>query len=82
MRGSFGSLFARVAVVLLSAFLASSFAADAAKPNYLVTNDDVPPQNETSVTFYTVNANGLLTIKRKCPPVASASRAATSPQIA
>ena len=67
MRGSFGSLFARVAVVLLSAFLASSFAADAAKPNYLVTNDDVPPQNETSVTFYTVNANGLLTIKKKVP---------------
>ena len=67
MRGSFGSLFARVAVVLLSAFLASSFAADAAKPNYLVTNDDVPPQNETSVTFYTVNANGLLTMKKKVP---------------
>ncbi len=65
MRGSFGSLFARVAVVLLSAFLASSFAADAAKPHYLVTNDDVPPQNETSVTFYTVNANGLLTMKEE-----------------
>jgi hypothetical protein len=46
------------AVVLILA--ASGFAAAAGQPHYLVTNDDAPFTN--SVSFYTVGANGLLTL--------------------
>jgi hypothetical protein len=46
------------ALVLILA--ASGFAATAGQPHYLVTNDDAPFTN--SVSFYTVGANGLLTL--------------------
>ncbi len=65
MRRACGRLISRVAVILLGIYAASGFAVDAGKPHYLVTNDDVPPRNPTSVTFYTVNADGLLTMKKK-----------------
>src|SRR5580692_262535 len=65
MGSSFGNLCTRVVAAVVWVFVATGFAADAAKPHYLVTNDDVPPRNATSVTFYTVNANGLLTMKEK-----------------
>ena len=65
MGSSFGNLCTRVVAAVVWVFIATGFAADAAKPHYLVTNDDVPPRNATSVTFYTVNANGLLTMKEK-----------------
>jgi hypothetical protein len=64
MRRSFALLFSQVAV-LLAFFLASALATAAGKPHYLVTNDDVPPRDPSSVTFYTVDANGLLTMKKK-----------------
>ncbi len=65
MSKSFGCFFSRVTAALIGLCIASAFAADPGKPHYVMTNDDVPPQNETSVTFYTVNANGLLTMKEK-----------------
>ena len=65
MRSSFGRLFLRVIAALIGLCIASGFAVSASKPHYVVTNDDVPPQNPTSVTFYTVNAGGLLTMKKK-----------------
>src|SRR5580700_5262951 len=51
--------------VLIAVCLGGGFAVDTSKPHYVITNDDVPPQHATSVTFYTVNANGLLTMKEK-----------------
>ena len=65
MQRFFARLFSRMPAVLLGLCLANGFAADAGKPHYVVTNDDVPPRNPTSVTFYTVNAGGLLTMKKK-----------------
>src|SRR5580692_5617389 len=65
MLKSFGGFFSSVTAALLGVCIASAFAAHAGKSHYVVTNDDVPPQNETSVTFYTVNANGLLTMKER-----------------
>jgi 6-phosphogluconolactonase (cycloisomerase 2 family) len=50
----------RVAVVLV---VANGFAKNAGKPHYLVTNDDVPPRLSSGVTFYTVGADGVLTMK-------------------
>jgi len=41
----------------------SAFAAS--KPHYLVTNDDVPPALASSVTFYTIAANGAPSMKEK-----------------
>jgi 6-phosphogluconolactonase (cycloisomerase 2 family) len=55
----------RVTAVLVGVCVASGFAAGAAKPHYVVTNDDVPPVLSSSVTFYTVAADGTLTMKAK-----------------
>jgi 6-phosphogluconolactonase (cycloisomerase 2 family) len=62
---SLKSWLSRVTTVLVAVCVASGFAAGAGKPHYLVTNDDVPPSLATSVTFYTVGADGLLTMKAK-----------------
>ena len=51
--------------VLIAVCVGGGFAVDTSKPHYVITNDDVPPQHATSVTFYTVNADGLLTMKEK-----------------
>ena len=51
--------------MLLWVCVATGLAAGAAKPHYLVTNDDVPPALASSVTFYTVGTDGLLTMKAK-----------------
>ena len=67
MSKSFGCFFSRVTAALIGVCIASAFAADPGKPHYVMTNDDVPPQNETSVTFYTVSPDGLLTVKKKVP---------------
>jgi 6-phosphogluconolactonase (cycloisomerase 2 family) len=63
----FSSRLLRMTVVLVGLCVASGFAAAAGKPHYIVTNDDVPPINPTSVSFYTVGSNGLLTLKAKLP---------------
>jgi 6-phosphogluconolactonase (cycloisomerase 2 family) len=63
----FSSRLLRMTVVLVGVCVASGFAAAADKPHYIVTNDDVPPINPTSVSFYTVGSNGLLTLKAKLP---------------
>jgi 6-phosphogluconolactonase (cycloisomerase 2 family) len=55
----------RVIAVLVGVCVASGVAVGASKPHYVITNDDVPPALATSVTFYTVEANGLLTMKAK-----------------
>lgn len=52
-------------MVLVGIWLSSGLAAAAGKPHYVVTNDDVPPVLASSVTFYTVGANGTLTMKAK-----------------
>jgi len=53
------------AAALVAICVASGVAAGADKPHYVVTNDDVPPGLATSATFYTVKAQGLLTLKTK-----------------
>jgi hypothetical protein len=53
----------RVTIVLVGVFLATGFAIAADKPHYVATNDDAPPSLNTTVTFYTVGSNGLLTMK-------------------
>ena len=63
----FSSRLLRMTVVLVGVCVASGFAAAAGKRHYIVTNDDVPPINPTSVSFYTVGSNGLLTLKAKLP---------------
>ena len=63
----FSSRLLRMTVVLVGVCVASGFAAAEGKPHYIVTNDDVPPINPTSVSFYTVGSNGLLTLKAKLP---------------
>jgi 6-phosphogluconolactonase (cycloisomerase 2 family) len=50
--------------IVLLTICASEFAFAAGKPHYVVTNDDVFGEDIlSSVTFYTVEANGLLTMK-------------------
>ena len=56
---------------------ASGVAFGAGTPHYVVTNDDVPPNLITSVSFYTVAPNGLLTLKAKVLIGGAVSRAAT-----
>jgi len=51
--------------MLLTVCFASGVAVAAAKPHYVVANDDVPPSLVTSVTFYTVGTDGLLNMKEK-----------------
>ena len=61
MTSSIKSWLSRAAEILIGVCVASGVAAGAA--HYVVTNDDVPPRNPTSVTFYTVEAGGLITMK-------------------
>ena len=65
MRISLKSWLTRVTAALVAVCVVSAFALAANKPHYVITNDDVPPALITSVTFYTVAADGLLTMKAK-----------------
>jgi hypothetical protein len=65
MRMSFRSWLTPVATALVGICVASGPAVGAGKPHYVITNDDVPAPLATSVTFYSVGANGLLTMKGK-----------------
>jgi sugar lactone lactonase YvrE len=56
------SWFSRTAAALLLILVANGLAAAAAQPHYVITNDDSPSSN--SVSFYTVEASGLLKLKR------------------
>ena len=51
-----------VPVALLFWSFLSAAEALASSPHYLITNDDVPAFFPTSVTFYTIEANGALTL--------------------
>ncbi len=62
---SFKSWLTPVASALVGICVATGPAAATGKPHYVVTNDDVPAPLATSVTFYSVGANGLLTMKQK-----------------
>ncbi|HEV2990183.1 MAG TPA: hypothetical protein VG759_17195 [Candidatus Angelobacter sp.] len=61
---SLKSWLSRVTAALVGVCVVSGFASGAG-PHYVVTNDDSPPALATSVTFYTVGANGLLNMKAK-----------------
>jgi 6-phosphogluconolactonase (cycloisomerase 2 family) len=65
MRKSLKSWLSSATAVLVAVCVASAFALAASKPHYVITNDDQPPALITSVTFYTVAADGLLTMKAK-----------------
>ena len=52
-------------IVILIGICASGVAFAASKPHYVITNDDVPPSLGTSVSFFTVAPEGLLTLKAK-----------------
>ena len=54
-----------VASALIGICVVTVPAAGTGKQHYVVTNDDVPAPLATSVTFYNVAANGLLTMKGK-----------------
>ena len=55
--------FCRGAAVLVCLSVATGFAVGASGPHYVVTNDDALYLN--GVTFYTVGANGLLTLQQQ-----------------
>jgi len=63
--GLLESLVWRCTAILLGLGLASGSALGAGKPHYIVTNDDVPPVLPSSVSFFTVAADGNLTLKQK-----------------
>ncbi len=65
MRISLESWLARVNAVLVGLFLASGFALGAGVPHYVIANDDVPPELAASVSFFTIGANGQLSMKAK-----------------
>jgi hypothetical protein len=59
------SRFARAFVALLGICIACGSAVGAAKPHFVVTNDDVAGEGrDSSATFYTVGTNGLLNLKQ------------------
>jgi hypothetical protein len=55
----------RVTAAMLGVCVASGFAVGADTPHYLITNDDVAEPATSSITFYSVAADGLLTMKTK-----------------
>jgi sugar lactone lactonase YvrE len=59
------SWLSRVTALLVGVCVASGFAGGVGKPHYLVANDDATGFSNSSVTFYTVGAGGLLTIKEQ-----------------
>jgi 6-phosphogluconolactonase (cycloisomerase 2 family) len=61
------SWLSRVTTALVGVCVVSGVAFGASRPHYVVTNDDVPPERLSSVTFYTVEADGLMTMKAKVP---------------
>ncbi|MGH9499069.1 MAG: hypothetical protein ACRD3L_07980 [Terriglobales bacterium] len=67
MRTSAKSWLLRIAMMLVGSCLLSITAAGQGTPHYLLTNDDLPlpiiPINPTSVTFYTIEADGHITLK-------------------
>jgi 6-phosphogluconolactonase (cycloisomerase 2 family) len=65
MKMSFRSWLTPVVAALVGICVSSGPVAAAGKPHYIVTNDDVPAPLATSVSFYNVGANGLLTMKGK-----------------
>jgi 6-phosphogluconolactonase (cycloisomerase 2 family) len=62
---SFRSWLSRLTAVLVGVCVANGVAAGAGKSRYVVTNDDVPPALNASATFFTVETDGLLTMKAK-----------------
>ena len=65
MQTSYKSLLVGVVAILIGLCTGSGVAFGAGKPHYVVTNDDVPPELISTISFYTVGANGLLTMKAK-----------------
>jgi 6-phosphogluconolactonase (cycloisomerase 2 family) len=65
MRIFLKSWFPRLIAVLVGVCVANGVAAGAGKSRYVVTNDDVPPALNASATFFTVETDGLLTMKAK-----------------
>jgi len=52
-------------ITVLIGICTSGVALGASKPHYVVTNDDVPPSLTSSVSFYSIAANGFPTYKTK-----------------
>src|ERR1700683_258923 len=65
MRMSPRSRLSLISLILLAFCLATGFAVAADKPHYLITNDDVPPTFENSVTFDAIGTNGQLTMQTR-----------------
>ncbi len=59
------SLLAGAIAILIGLCTGSGVAFGAAQPHYVVTNDDVPPELISTISFYTVATNGQLTMKGK-----------------
>jgi 6-phosphogluconolactonase (cycloisomerase 2 family) len=68
MRIQIKSWLSRMTAALLGVCIMCVSAVGAGKPHYVIANDDVFGEGLTSsVTLYTVGANGLLTMKEKLP---------------
>lgn len=65
MRGWFQFRASLGAVVLVFICVVNALASDSSQVQYLITNDDVGLSS--SVTFFTVGTNGLLTLKQQVP---------------
>ena len=65
MQTSYKSLLAGVVAILIGLCTCSGAAFGAGKPHYVVTNDDVPPELISTISFFTVGTNGQLTMKAK-----------------
>ncbi len=65
MQTFYKSLLAGVVAILMVLCTGSAVAFGAGKPHYVVTNDDVPPELISTISFYTVGTNGQLTMKAK-----------------
>jgi 6-phosphogluconolactonase (cycloisomerase 2 family) len=57
--------------MVLSIFVANSFAAPTGATQYVMTNDDIPPFFSNGVSFFTVGAGGALTLKEQVSTVGS-----------
>jgi sugar lactone lactonase YvrE len=59
------SWLSRLTLGILGICAVGGVASGASTPHYIVTNDDIPPALDSSVTFYTIAADGHLTMKQR-----------------
>ena len=71
MRMSLTGWLLRSSALLLWVYISNGFGLAGGTPQYVLTNDDVPPFFTSGVTFFTVGAGGALTLKEQVSTEAS-----------